>query len=84
MLLESLHEFTMESVTASRYLDIFVLLSLLTLVYANRIITDTPGLHSMNTGKVVHESGVHEGQTRRDLVVHDVRLLIEHIAFNFS
>lgn len=75
LLLETLQEFTMGSVTASRVLDLFAVLSLLPLlIYANRIITDTPDRHkSTSTGKqVTHESGVHEGQqSRRGIAVQD-------------
>lgn len=52
VLLETLREFTMESVTASRCLDVFVILSLLPLLISpSWIIKDTPGLQSGTTGK---------------------------------
>lgn len=47
LLLEPLRQFTMDSVMASRCLDIFVVWSLLPLlIYTGRIIKDTPGLQS--------------------------------------
>lgn len=47
LLLEPLRQFTMDSVMASRCLDIFVVWSLLPLlIHTGRIIKDTPGLQS--------------------------------------
>lgn len=53
LLLEPLHQFTMDSVMASRCLDIFVVWSLLPLlIYTSRIIKDTPGLQSNGKASV--------------------------------
>lgn len=65
LLLETLQELTMESVTAARCLDLLLVLSLLPLfICANRI-SSSPDLHqsSRTAGKETHyRSGVREGQ----------------------
>lgn len=66
LLLETLQELTMESVTAARCVDLLLVLSLLPLfICANRIISSSPDLHqsSSTAGKETHyKSGVREGQ----------------------